>query len=79
MKDLSDEVSIYLLAGEIAQRLSDLELGSGRGAIMDNMLRCYEALEKIGAVLSDEMELLSDWLSDVATVWSPDEDIREEA
>jgi len=73
MKDLSDEVVIYRLAGEIARQLSDLPLRSGGCWIMDNILRCYEVLEKLGTVSSDEMRLLNHWLSDVATVWTPDE------
>ena len=65
MQDFADEVPGYLNNERIRLALQDLPLTPGQGAIAPNLLRCYEALVRLGVIGPEEIPLLRAWLDDV--------------
>jgi hypothetical protein len=61
MRDFSDEVPGYRRNRELARRLQDLSLQPGRGAVTDNLRRCYDALVAAEFFPATELELLDAW------------------
>ncbi len=68
MNDFSDEVSGYKNNALIIKSLSELELHNGVENIPSNMIICYQKLIDLGLVGQQEMNLLSDWLSDIYSI-----------
>jgi hypothetical protein len=68
MKDFSDEVVGYVNNKDIIESLSRLKLKEGVRNIGENMTRCYRKLVEMGLVAPEEMELLSNWLSDIKSL-----------
>jgi len=66
LSDLELEVPVYLLSRKIAETLDALSLPGGSQNLTTNLLTCYEALARIGAVESSELNLLSAWLQDLS-------------
>jgi STELLO glycosyltransferase-like protein len=71
LKDFEHEIPGYLNNQRITQTLADLTLGSGSGAVGDNLIRCYEALVAGGFLPPDEIPLLQAWLTDIDTSLGP--------
>jgi hypothetical protein len=65
MRDFEDEIPGYLNNRRIAERLDALSL---TGDIGRDMTLCYEALVEVGIIHHEELDLLNNWLNDVATV-----------
>ncbi len=68
MSDFADEVPGYLHNTSISASLDGLSLRSGTEHIGDNMLRCYEALVRLGVVGPQELKLLGTWLSELSAL-----------
>ena len=68
MRDFADEVPGYLHNERIRKTLEDLPLSSGAGALMDNLVKAYDALISLGVVGADEKMLLRAWLADIASL-----------
>ena len=68
MNDFSDEISGYKNNALIIKSLSELELHNGVENIPSNMIICYQKLIDLGLVGQQEMNLLSDWLSDIYSI-----------
>ena len=66
MKDFEDEVPGYLKNEQIARTLEGLPLRPGAGAVMDNLVRCYEALVQTGVLRPEEMPMVRAWIDDIA-------------
>lgn len=64
LRNFRDEIPGYLGNEEIARRLSDLSLRPGRGAVPDNLVRCYETLRDGGFFPEGEMEMVRTWVAD---------------
>jgi len=65
MRDFKDEIPGYTQNDAIVARLSNLSLTAGRGAVADNLVRCYEALTAAGFFPQDELPLVRGWVEDV--------------
>ena len=65
MRDFKDEVPGYTQNDAIIARLSNLTLTAGRGAVTDNLVKCYEALTAAGFFPTDELPLVRAWAEDV--------------
>ncbi|MCI0704427.1 MAG: STELLO glycosyltransferase family protein [Planctomycetia bacterium] len=65
LRDFKDEIPGYLQNDAIIARLSDLSLSSGREAVGQNVVRCYEALVGAGFLPADELPLVRAWVDDV--------------
>lgn len=65
LRDFRDEVPGYLGNEEIARLLSGLPLGGGKGAVLDNLVLCYEGLQKGGFLPAEERELVRAWAADI--------------
>jgi hypothetical protein len=68
MRDFADEVPGYLHNTAIGAALDGLSLRAGTEHIGDNMLRCYEALTRLGAIGAQELALLGIWLSELSAL-----------
>ena len=68
MHDFEDEVPGYLHNDRIRKTLEDLSLGSGSGALADNLVKAYDALISLGVVGLDEKLLVRAWLEDIAAL-----------
>lgn len=65
VRNFRDEVPGYLGNEGIAKRLSGLSLKVGRGAVLDNLVRCYESLRDGGFVPDGELALVRAWAADL--------------
>ncbi len=65
VRDFKDEIPGYTQNDAIVARLSGLSLTAGRGAVADNLVRCYEALTAAGFFPADELPLVRGWADDV--------------
>lgn len=65
MADFEQELPGYRHNAEIADRLTDLSLHSGRDSIPLNLEICYEALIRLGVLAKGEENLLQAWLSGI--------------
>jgi hypothetical protein len=65
LRDFKDEVPGYLNNARLVQRLEDLRLAAGAGAVGDNLIRCYEDLVAGGLFPADELPLVRAWVEDV--------------
>lgn len=65
MRDFKDEIPGYTQNDAIVARLTDLSLASGREAVADNLVKCYEALSAAGFFPADELPLVRGWVEDV--------------
>ena len=68
LRDFEDEIPGYLGNALIAETLENLDLKPGPERIGENLLRCYEALVKLGKVGADELPLAQAWLDDLAAL-----------
>jgi hypothetical protein len=66
MKDFEDEIPGYLQNEKIARILSALSLKPHPSAMVDNLIRCYEALIAAGIFKTDELPLLRAWVDDIS-------------
>ena len=66
MRDFTDEISGYLNNKKIADELSALNLRSGKGALGENLLVCYEKLVAMQLVGQQELPLIEAWLKDLS-------------
>jgi hypothetical protein len=66
LKDFEDEVPGYLNNQRLVSTLEGLALRSGESEVSGNLLRCYEALIRIGIIPEKEMTLLEAWVADIA-------------
>ena len=66
--DFRDEVSGYLNNGRLMQTLADLTLRPGPGAVLDNLVCCYETLIAGGFLPAEERPLVHAWAADVEAV-----------
>jgi len=64
MRDFADEIPGYLHNERIRATLEDLNLGSGPGALLDNLLKAYEALIQLDVIGHEERPLIQAWCSD---------------
>jgi hypothetical protein len=67
LRDFKDEIPGYTQNDAIIARLSSLSLTAGRGAVADNLVKCYEALTAAGFFPTDELPLVRAWADDVQT------------
>ena len=65
VRDFKDEIPGYTQNDGIVARLSSLSLTAGRGAVADNLVKCYEALTAAGFFPADELPLVRGWADDV--------------
>jgi hypothetical protein len=65
LRDFKDEVPGYLNNARLVQRLDNLRLTAGTGAVADNVIRCYEDLVAGGLFPQDELPLVRAWIEDV--------------
>ena len=65
MRDFADEVPGYLHNDRIRKTLEDLDVGSGAGALWDNLLKAYDALIQLDVVSEGERPLVSAWIDDL--------------
>jgi hypothetical protein len=65
LRDFKDEVPGYLNNARLVQRLGDLRLAAGTGAVGDNLVRCYEDLVAGGLFPQEELPLVRAWVEDV--------------
>jgi len=65
LHDFKDEVPGYLNNERIKKTLEDLALGSGKGAMLDNLVKAYDALIDLGVVGAEEAQLVAAWVSDL--------------
>ncbi len=63
LSDFELEVPVYLQTQRMVEALESLPLA--RGAVGENLLRCYELLASIGVVGEREPEFVDAWLSDL--------------
>ncbi|CAN5287649.1 hypothetical protein BH10PSE4_BH10PSE4_08660 [soil metagenome] len=68
MHDFKDEVPGYLNNERIKKTLEDLALGSGKGAIVDNLVKAYDALITLGVVGAEEAPLVAAWAADLEAI-----------
>ena len=68
VRDFKDEIPGYTQNDGIVAKLSSLTLAQGRGAVADNLVKCYEALTAAGYFPSDELPLVRGWADDVQAV-----------
>lgn len=66
MRDFEDEVPGYLMNERIRRALEDVRVEAGPAQMGDNLVRCYEALARLGAVGAGELPLLAAWLDEVS-------------
>ncbi len=71
MRDFADEVNGYLHNRRIAEVLGSLTLRAGLLAIPGNLLRCYEALVRMGLLGKQEIALVEAWNADVGELAAP--------
>lgn len=64
LEDFKDEIPCYLYPDRVINVVS--EIVQTRASIGDNLYVAYEALEKEGITTKQEINLLSEWLKDVA-------------
>lgn len=62
--DFEDEIPGYLNNEAIIDRLSAVSLMRGHNAVVVNLVRCYEALVQAKFLPSQELDLVSAWVSD---------------
>jgi hypothetical protein len=65
LKDFQDEIPGYLNNDRIMKNLWDLDLKRGTEHYGDNMLKCYDALIRMGIVGNSELEILDAWINDI--------------
>ena len=68
MHDFKDEVPGYLNNERIKKTLEDLPLGSGKGALLDNLVKAYDALIALEVVGAEEAALLAAWIADLESL-----------
>ncbi len=68
LRDLEDEIPGYLQNHTIVAALEALTLRAGETGVSENLLRCYEALVRIGVIPEKELALVQDWLGDLAAL-----------
>lgn len=68
MRDFADEVPGYLNNERIRLTLEDLSLASGSGALLDNLVKAYDALIKLEVIGEEERPLLKAWCEDFARI-----------
>ena len=68
LSDFRDEVPGYLNNGRLVQTLAGLTLRPGPGAVLDNLLCCYEALIAEGFLPTEERPLVRAWAADLEAV-----------
>jgi hypothetical protein len=68
MRDFAEEVPGYLHNDRIRKTLEDLDLGSGLGALSDNLIKSYDALIALDVVGAGERELVTAWVEDIAAL-----------
>lgn len=68
LRDFIEEIPGYLNNNLFVQTLEKLELKNGEKNIYDNLLKCYEAIIRLGLIEEKEMELLEAWCNDVKTL-----------
>ena len=68
MHDFKDEISGYSNNTQIMEALSALELKNGQENIPENLRKCYKKLVDLELVGDKEMELLEDWIADLANI-----------
>lgn len=61
IRDLRDEVELYLLSDRLIASLLDLELTNM--TVSEQLFACYESLAMLGVVSQSEMDLLASWNS----------------
>lgn len=64
MRDFADEIPGYMRNRELAQTLESLDLEKGTQALVNNILRCYEALVSAAFFPAKELDLVNAWLFD---------------
>lgn len=68
MRDFEAELSGYTRNEELTRTLMATKLEPGAGNVLDNLVRCYEALVRRGIFPDDEMALVRAWADDLAAV-----------
>ena len=68
MRDFKDEVPGYEQNDAIATCLAELSLRPGAGAVLDNLVRCYEALVESRFFPEGEMPLVRAWVEDCSSI-----------
>jgi hypothetical protein len=63
-RDFEDEIPGYLGNGRFAEVLWRLPLVPGKENVVDNLVRCYEALQTAGFFPADELALVRTWVAD---------------
>ena len=64
MHDFKEEVSGYIGNNKFVDELSQLRLKTGKDAVRENLLKCYEQLVTVGFLPKEELILVSAWLDD---------------
>jgi hypothetical protein len=68
LRDFEDEVPGYLHNHRIVAALEGLALRGGEPAVSGNLLKCYEALVRIGVIPEKELGLVQAWVADLAVL-----------
>ncbi len=67
IKDFEQEIPGYLHNHKIITELTNLDLKSGKNAMLDNLISCYKCLiENCGVIDKGEYQLLEAWCSDIS-------------
>ncbi len=72
MRDFRDEIPGYEKNRGICQLLSEIKLRGGSGAVMGNLVRCYEALVAKEIFPAKEMQLVTAWVEALEATGSTD-------
>lgn len=65
MRDFADEVPGYLHNDRIRKTLEDADFGNGSPALLDNLLKAYDAMISLGVIGADERPLIEAWVDDL--------------
>ncbi len=68
LRDFEDEISGYLNNDRIVSALDALTLRGGEQAVSDNLMRCYEAMVRLGVIPEKELGLVEAWVEDIAVL-----------
>ncbi|MCI0554985.1 MAG: STELLO glycosyltransferase family protein [Anaerolineae bacterium] len=68
LEDFQLELDGYLHNAQISNALMGLDLRTGEDNLMDNLVKCYRCLVKLGLVEMREFKLLDAWIADITTL-----------
>ncbi len=68
IRDFEDELPGYLHNQRIVETLEALVLHGGESSVSSNLLRCYDALVRIGVIPEKELALVEAWVADIDAI-----------